>query len=195
MQSGADTVKIALGAGVTAQATVSGKSLTIFAGTAMDIKLMSGSATIGVFRGVERGVTLDVPQAFDRLEITSPTTQVVALIASFGEVKDRRFALPGSALPVNALGGTLSETADAAAPVSVGAGLSVQVAAANASRQQVLVRNTSVTDSIYIRSDAAASESAIVIPANSTYFAEITSAVFCYNPSGSAINVYVSEVV
>jgi hypothetical protein len=106
---------------------------------------------------------------------------------------DDRLALTGGSLNTNALGGTLSEVADGAAPVLVGAGLSVQVAAANPSRQNIIVRNTGAA-AVYIRSDATAAASAFEVGAGQSVFAEIVSAVFVYNPSGAAINIQVSEI-
>jgi hypothetical protein len=194
---GADTLRLSIGAGATIQVAARGNSITIYDGSAVDINVLAGNESVGRFLGIERGVTIDTSGDFTRLEITSATAQTVTVITSFGEVKDRRFALPGSALPVSGevavIGGGLAEVADGSAPVSVTAASTVALASANANRQQLFVRNTG-SSAVYLRSDTATEESAIEVAGGQTVYVEITSAVYAYNPGGSAVEVQVSEV-
>lgn len=186
---GADTLRIALQAGVTRQLTAQGQTLTIFEGAAMDVTVKAKATDLGKFVGIERGVTLDFGEAFDRLEITSAVDQTAVLITSFGEVKDRRFSLPSAGLPVFEAGGDLGELPSAA----VGAGASVQIAGQNITRRSLLVRNSGLVP-LFLRSDAATAASALELSPGNTLSLDVSNAVYAYNSTGSAGAVEVQEI-
>jgi hypothetical protein len=139
-------------------------------------------------------IQLPAGEQFSEFFIYTPQALTdVKLIVTDGIYGDDRLVLSGNVLNINTLGGTLSEIADGAGPVSVSAGSCVSIAPDNFGRQNLFIRNTG-SNSIFIRSDNTTAESAIEVAAGQTAFIEVTDEVFAYNPGGAAINVQVSEI-
>lgn len=137
---------------------------------------------------------LPAGERFSEFFIETPDALTdVEIIVADGVYGDDRLTLSGDILETSAVGGSLNEIADGAGPVSVGAGACVSIAAANAGRQTLFVRNTGGS-ALYLRSDNVTQESAIEVAGGQTAFVEITSEVFAYNPSGAAVDVQVSEI-
>lgn len=87
-------------------------------------------------------------------------------------------------------GSQLAELPD----VAVAAGATASIAAARTERRTLLVRNTSSTLSVFLRSDNALAESAWEIPPESVSSLEAINEVFAHNPGGSSVTVRVSEL-
>lgn len=149
----------------------------------------------GAFSEFEAGLTALLPgdERFKtvRLRDLSGAQNTVKFNTGFGDIRDARLVVP-SGLDVS-----VSTDLENIADVAVGAGLTVQLAAANLSRRELIVTspNTAVGEVRIGRTGGVGAASGILLQPGGAVVLATSARVDCHNPQVSAITLALLGVV
>jgi hypothetical protein len=191
MKQGMMTKRVTLPAGLWTEVPAHGEDfcLTECAGP-IDVEFFGmDRESLGIGEGLEVGDAGGPGAPFRFVSIYSATEQAVRFISSTKGWRVARLAGNVSAVIVSPT--ILTELAG----VAVGAGLSVQIAAADENRQEIVIANPDThTGKIYLRSNNTAAPSALFLYPGEKGVFKLSDAVFCYNPEAGSVTPLVSEL-
>jgi len=138
------TISYTFAAGETKAINVYGKYLRVIVGLALDISYYKNNAYNGEkAQAIDAGYYAEPLEAFDRIDITSPTAQTVKIAVSMG-LGGYDLSPTGNVSltsPINATGSNAQATVTTTA---------AQLVAANTARKYLLIQNKDVTGNIWI---------------------------------------------
>ncbi|QIE44457.1 hypothetical protein G5B38_02340 [Pseudohalocynthiibacter aestuariivivens] len=139
-----------------------------------------------------QGLTFSPDTDFGKTRIENRGNEAISVTLGFGRggIADARLVLSGplDVSPVSA------NDLEAVAPVLIGAGTAVEVAAANARRRDVIIRNLSVSQQVWVMGTAATSQVGHPLDGKEGLSLPHNGPVAVYNPTGAAVQVSVLEL-
>jgi len=178
--------------------------LTFAGGETWELKMAADffrilSATAPLLVSLDNGpfVTREIGQAqqepFSSIRVQSTVAQNVVIAAGKGGVTDNRQNINVIATATIDPANTLENSGD----VTVGAGLTVQIAAGNIIRKKIFVQSAFTNDPAILarigNAGVDANSGLIIQAGQSMPLEDITAAVFCHNPGASDIKICVAE--
>ncbi|MEQ8585939.1 MAG: hypothetical protein RLO01_01845 [Thalassobaculaceae bacterium] len=170
-------------------ANVTGDFLTFTSATSslFDIAIGDQSSWVPFDAGVRYRLPVGVQFNKVRLRDRSGATNTVLMYYGFGEFRDNRVTLAGG---VRAdVPGRLEDVAD----VSLAAGATTLIAAADTLRREIIITNLSSTETLRIGSASAGAARGTPLLPNGTLVLETAAAVYGYNPGAGAVLVAVNS--
>ncbi|NVK16707.1 MAG: hypothetical protein HWE35_21250 [Rhodobacteraceae bacterium] len=139
----------------------------------------------------EAGLSFKVPQGFQRIRIYNPNTAAISVRLGFGrgELRDARLVLDG-AVKTEAVS---PEVFSAPGPVSVGAGSVQQLAATDAERREIGIKNLSTSERVWVQHSASASATGFPLDPKEGLILTTSAEVHCFNPSAGSIDIATFE--
>lgn len=139
-----------------------------------------------------KGLTFEPERMFSKVRIINTSAAAISVELAFGEggILDNSLVLENS-LDV-AL--TPPDTLTDIVPVNVLAGATAQLVGENSARSEVLVRNLSATERVWVQGAASATARGMFIDGGEGLVLATQAAVHVYNPSGVAIDIAVIEL-
>jgi len=184
-------VKTTIGAGNRVEFTESADFFRMLnAQQVVTVEFYRNGAKIGEAIDIGTGYAERVPDGFDRIAITTATTQTVQFVTRLGG--DVRYDQLAGAVTVTNTGGTFTQSAATVTTTSS------QLKAANAARRYLLIQNNDTTGVIYVRVDGATATAAtgIKVAAGGSYELQgyvPTGAITAIGSIASNANVLVVE--
>ncbi|PRZ48007.1 hypothetical protein [Tritonibacter scottomollicae] len=141
----------------------------------------------GVETNFEQGLSFRVLNEFRQIRIRNPNAQDISIRLGFGrgDVTDARLVVSGSVEVETEAPGVI-DTIDV---FTVGAGASALVDGADLRRQELLLRNLSDTDDVWLRGDANTTAGGHLLKASEGAVLSTSAAVYAYNPNGSGVDL------
>ncbi|MCE8508347.1 hypothetical protein KBY28_07770 [Ruegeria pomeroyi] len=139
----------------------------------------------------QKGLTFRPGQNFSTVRIVnnSGADMTVELGFGSGQVDDNRLVLQGD-VAVKAISPDALTTQ---APAAVPAGQAVELAGANTARAEIMVKNLSLSETIWIQGAATVAAHGLPLDGKEGVVLTVKGAVYAYNPAGVAVSVAVME--
>lgn len=114
-----------------------------------------------------------------------------SFLAIVGEFVDNSFIVSSASAVTITPSGTTLFTPNT--PISALAAAATLISAGGATIRRRWIRNDDTALTIYLRSNTTLAESAIALPPGGVAILENQSAIYAYNPGGTAVNVYCDQ--
>lgn len=140
----------------------------------------------------QKGLTFRPSEMFSAVRLVNPTNAEITVELGFGRggVDDNRLVLQGD-VAVKAVSPDAMTTQ---APASIPAGQSIEVAGANSARSEILIKNLSTDQTIWVQGAATVAAQGMPLDGKEGVVLTVKGAVYVYNPSGVAVSVAVLEM-
>ncbi|MGH1445574.1 MAG: hypothetical protein ACRBBO_05970 [Cognatishimia sp.] len=140
-----------------------------------------------------QGLSFRMNEGYDTVLIHNTNTYEISVELAFGDgdLDDNSLILE-SQVSVETVS---PDTISTGAPVSLGAGATGQLVAANSARSEVLIKNLSTTERVWVQGAAVAAAEGFPLDGKEGLVLTTSAAVRAYNPSGVAIDVAILETV
>lgn len=139
-----------------------------------------------------KGLSFEATIAFSKYRVENPTDAImtVTIGTGRGNIRDARLVLSG-AVETSELS---PATFTAPAPVNIAANSVAQVALANGTRKEIILRNLSTTERLWIKSTATIGAEGLPIDGGEGVILTTTAEVYAFNGAGVAVDIAVAEL-
>lgn len=139
-----------------------------------------------------KGLSYDAQVPFNKFRIENPNDAVMSVTLGIGRggIKDARLVLSG-AVETNELA---ASTFESPAPVLVAANSATLIGPANGLRKEILLKNMSATERLWIKSTGTTGEGGVPIDGREGIVLTTTAEIYAYNGNGVPVSVAVAEM-
>ncbi len=139
-----------------------------------------------------KGLSFEATVAFNKYRVENPNDAIMSITIGTGRgnIRDARLVLSG-AVETSELAANSFESPP---PVVVGANSVTQLAVANGTRKEIILKNLSATERLWLKSSGTTGEGGIPIDGGEGVVLTTTAEIFAFNGAGVAVSVAVAEM-